>query len=151
MRCCFEVRQIENPSNLELKLAPESKSLPISFREPSISFGKRGWASHGQAYLAKECRRFRPRLKRRLMEILACPIDKHYPLELHVFEEKEEITEGLLVCTQCDRWYPISDEIPQMLPDDLREAKEDLEWLRKWKERIPERVLAQGKPFRLDQ
>ena len=28
------------------------------------------------------------------MDILACPIDKHYPLELHVYEEKEEIVEG---------------------------------------------------------
>ena len=84
------------------------------------------------------------------MEILACPIDKHYPLELHVFEEKGEITEGLLVCTECNRWYPISDEIPQMLPDDLREAKEDLEWLSKWKSQVPERVLTQGQPFRLN-
>ena len=84
------------------------------------------------------------------MEILACPIDKHYPLELHVFEEKEVITQGLLVCTECDRWYPISDEIPQMLPDDLREAKEDLEWLRKWKGQVPEKVLTQGRPFRLE-
>ena len=83
------------------------------------------------------------------MEILACPIDKYYPLELHVFEEKEEITEGLLVCPQCDRWYPIEDEIPQMLPDDLRTAKEDLSWLEKWKGRVPEKVLLQGKPFRL--
>jgi uncharacterized protein YbaR (Trm112 family) len=89
-------------------------------------------------------------LKRRLLDILACPIDKHYPLELHVFEEKEEITEGLLVCTECNRWYPISDEIPQMLPDDLREAKEDLEWLSKWKNQVPERVLTQGQPFRLN-
>lgn len=89
-------------------------------------------------------------MKRRLLDILACPIDKHYPLELHVFEEKEEITEGLLVCTECDRWYPISDEIPQMLPDDLREPKEDLEWLNKWKSRVPERILTQGKPFRLE-
>ena len=83
------------------------------------------------------------------MDILACPIDKYYPLELHVFEEKEEITEGLLVCPQCDRWYPIEDEIPQMLPDDLRTAKEDLSWLEKWKGRVPEKVLLQGKPFRL--
>jgi len=89
-------------------------------------------------------------LKRRLLDILACPIDKHYPLELHVFEEKEEITEGLLVCTECNRWYPISDEIPQMLPDDLREAKEDLEWLGKWKSQVPEKVLNQGQPFRLN-
>ncbi len=83
------------------------------------------------------------------MDILACPIDKHYPLELYVFEEKKEITEGLLVCTKCNRWYPIADEIPQMLPDDLREAKEDLEWLRRWKEQIPPKVLAEGKPFKL--
>ncbi|TMI26645.1 Trm112 family protein [Candidatus Bathyarchaeota archaeon] len=88
-------------------------------------------------------------MKRRLMEILACPIDKHYPLDLHVFEEKEEIVEGLLVCSECDRWYPISDEIPQLLPDDLRESMEDLRWLAKWKERVPERVLTSGKPFSL--
>jgi uncharacterized protein len=88
-------------------------------------------------------------LKRRLLDILACPIDKHYPLELHVFEEKEEINEGLLVCTECNRWYPISDEIPQMLPDDLRDAKEDLQWLLRWKEQAPARVVTEGKPFHL--
>jgi len=88
-------------------------------------------------------------MKRRLLDILACPIDKHYPLELYVFEEKEEINEGLLFCNECNRWYPISDEIPQMLPDDLREAREDLEWMQKWRERIPANILALGKPFRL--
>ena len=105
---------------------------------------------HGQT-LSYNPRGLNPRLglKRRLLDILACPIDKHYPLELHVFEEKEEITEGLLVCPQCDRWYPISDEIPQMLPDDLREAKDDLEWLHRWKAQVPHRVLTEGKPFRL--
>jgi uncharacterized protein YbaR (Trm112 family) len=91
----------------------------------------------------------RPLLKRRLLDILACPIDKHYPLELLVFEEGEEIIEGLLVCTACNRWYPISDEIPQMLPDDLREAKEDLQWLARWKERVPTKILSEGKPFTL--
>ena len=35
-------------------------------------------------------------IKRKLMEILACPIDKYHPLELYVFEEKEEIVEGLM-------------------------------------------------------
>ncbi len=84
------------------------------------------------------------------MEILACPIDKHYPLELHVFDEKTEIVEGLLVCPECMRWYPISDEIPQLLPDDLRESLEDLRWLAKWKDRVPAKVLSEGKPFRLN-
>jgi len=89
-------------------------------------------------------------LKRRLLDILACPMDKHYPLELYVFDEKEEINEGLLFCTECSRWYPISDEIPQMLPDDLRESREDLSWLEKWKGQVPEKVLLEGKPFRLN-
>lgn len=40
-------------------------------------------------------------MKKKLMEILACPIDKHHPLELHVFEEKDEIVEGLIVCPKC--------------------------------------------------
>jgi uncharacterized protein YbaR (Trm112 family) len=88
-------------------------------------------------------------MKRRLMEILACPIDKHYPLELHVFEEKDEIVEGMLVCVKCGRWYPITDEIPQLLPDDLRESKPELSWLEKWKDRVPQKILAEGKPFTL--
>jgi len=37
-----------------------------------------------------------------------------------------------------------------MLPDDLREAREDLEWLRKWEARVPVKVLSEGKPFRLE-
>lgn len=88
-------------------------------------------------------------VKRRLMEILACPIDKHYPLDLHIFEEKDEIVEGMLVCSECGRWYPIMDEIPQLLPDDLRESKPELSWLEKWKNKVPQRVLAEGKPFTL--
>jgi len=88
-------------------------------------------------------------VKRRLMEILACPIDKHYPLDLHVFEENDEIVEGMLVCSECGRWYPIMDEIPQLLPDDLRESKPELSWLEKWKTKVPQRVLTEGKPFTL--
>ncbi len=88
-------------------------------------------------------------MKRKLMEILACPIDKHHPLELHVFEEKEEVVEGLILCPECLRWYPIRDEIPEMLPDDLRKEAEDLPFLKKWKEKIPTKILHEGRPFRL--
>ncbi len=83
------------------------------------------------------------------MEILACPIDKHHPLELHVFEEKEEIVEGIIVCPKCLRWYPIRDEIPEMLPDELREKKEEIEFLKRWREKIPKIILSEGKPFNL--
>jgi len=86
-------------------------------------------------------------MKHRLMELLACPMCKHHPLELHVFDEKEEIVEGLIVCPACNRFYPIIQEIPHMLPDELREANEDLEFLKKWKEKVPEKILKEGKPF----
>jgi len=85
------------------------------------------------------------------MEILACPIDKHYPLELYIFEEGDEIVEGIIVCPKCMRWYPIRDEIPEMLPDELRNKREEIEFLRKWRDKIPEKILLEGKPFNLSE
>ena len=81
------------------------------------------------------------------MDILACPICKHYPLDLYVFEEKEEVVEGLIACQSCKRWYPIIDEIPYMLPDELRDRKDDLPFMKKWKDSFPETILKEGKPF----
>ncbi|TRO43483.1 Trm112 family protein [Candidatus Bathyarchaeota archaeon] len=89
-------------------------------------------------------------MKRKLMEILACPIDKHHPLDLHVFDEKNEVVEGIIVCAECNRFYPIIDEIPHMLPDNLRSKDEDLKFLKKWIEKLPEKVKTQGKPFNLE-
>jgi uncharacterized protein YbaR (Trm112 family) len=83
------------------------------------------------------------------MDILACPIDKNFPLELHVFEEKEEIKMGIIICQKCLRWYPIQDDIPEMLPDQLREKKNGIQFLKKWKHIIPEKILQEGKPFNL--
>jgi len=74
---------------------------------------------------------------------------KFYPLELHVFEEKEEIVEGVIICPKCLRWYPIRDEIPEMLPDELREEKDELPFLQKWKAKISQKILTEGKPFNL--
>ena len=83
------------------------------------------------------------------MEILACPIDKYYPLKLIVFDEKDEIVEGIIICSKCLRWYPIKEEIPEMLPDELREQKEDTKFLIKWRSLFPSKILKQGKPFNL--
>jgi uncharacterized protein YbaR (Trm112 family) len=90
-------------------------------------------------------------MKKRLMEILACPICKHHPLELKVFKEGEEIEEGILTCPECERWYPIIETIPHMLPDELREEREDRDFLVKWKKEAPDRVLCSGKPLNLGQ
>jgi len=89
-------------------------------------------------------------MQRRLLDILACPIDKHFPLEMLEFDASgETIVEGILICRECSRYYPISEEIPVMLPDNLRSRKEDLAFLEKWKMRIPDSVLKAGRPWNL--
>jgi len=90
-------------------------------------------------------------MRRKLLDILACPIDKHYPLQLLEFSTKEPdvIVDGVLLCDACKRFYPIVDEIPVMLPDELRSRREDLEFLGKWKDRLPQETLVSGKPVNL--
>jgi hypothetical protein len=36
-----------------------------------------------------------------------------------------------------------------MLPDELRKQNEDLPFLKKWKSKVPEKIVAEGKPFNL--
>lgn len=89
-------------------------------------------------------------IKQELLEILACPMCKgdieYKPSEDFVYCEKcdirvlaerakskeeackkcggspAKIIKGeVLLCKSCGRWYPIIDDIPHMLPDDLRE------------------------------
>src|SRR6187399_3270638 len=33
-----------------------------------------------------------------------------------------EIDDGLLICGTCGRWYPVSKQLPEILPDHLRDA-----------------------------
>ncbi|MFX1285408.1 MAG: Trm112 family protein [Promethearchaeota archaeon] len=89
-------------------------------------------------------------MKKDLLEILACPICKNPELELYIFKEDGvEIETGLIVCSECNRFYPIKGTIPVMLPDDLRKKDEDLKFLRSNQEKIPAKVLTEGKPFSL--
>ena len=63
-----------------------------------------------------------------------------------------EVEEGLLRCPKCGRWYPIGsavETIPELMPDYDRERERDLEWLAKWKDKVPEEILREGKPFTL--
>lgn len=126
-----------------------------------------------------------------MLDILACPMDKNYPLdliELHVKEFENDnlsgesnfvkddknskknnllinqendirgeenkdkiivIIEGILYCQKCLRFYPIIDEIPIMLPDELREKEKDLEFLNRWKNNIPQNILNNANPWHL--
>jgi uncharacterized protein YbaR (Trm112 family) len=55
-------------------------------------------------------------MKRKLLEILACPLCRG-DLKLEIMEEKDgEIRTGLLSCAACRQSYPIVDGIPNLLP-----------------------------------
>ena len=63
-------------------------------------------------------------MRKDMMEILACPVDKS-PLELTIVKEDgDEVVMGSLKCTKCGEVYPIEDTIPNLLPPDLRRAME---------------------------
>ena len=85
-----------------------------------------------------------------MTEILACPIDKNYPLELFEIKEKENtIIEGALFCSKCSRFYPIIEEIPIMLPDELRDKKQEMEFLKINKDTLPEKIITKAIPWHL--
>jgi uncharacterized protein YbaR (Trm112 family) len=118
-------------------------------------------------------------MRKSLLEILACPIDKHSPLELieiNVYPTSESssdnrsdhrktlgelsyndttydnviVKEGVLFCSRCSRFFPIIDEIPIMLPDELREREKDLRFLLEWETKIPNKILDHGVPWHID-
>jgi uncharacterized protein YbaR (Trm112 family) len=89
-------------------------------------------------------------MNRKLMEILACPIDKYYPLELVELNSKDEIiSEGVIFCSKCSRYYPIIEDIPIMLPDELRDKNQDIEFLDKYKSSLPDKIAIKGSPWHL--
>ncbi len=60
-------------------------------------------------------------MRRKLMDILVCPMCRG-ELRLKVGVERDgEIVEGSLTCKACDEIYPIEDTIPNMLPPSLRD------------------------------
>ncbi|MFX1573124.1 MAG: Trm112 family protein [Promethearchaeota archaeon] len=61
-----------------------------------------------------------------------------------------EIDSGLLFCKNCNRWYPIIDTIPQMLPDQYRDEKKETEFLQSNKNLLDEEFLNQElRPFNI--
>lgn len=73
-------------------------------------------------------------MRRDLVDILACPLDKS-ELRLDVTRAEadadgtdgtdSEVIEGTLTCTACGEAYPIAEGIPNLLPPDLRAAMAD--------------------------
>ena len=62
-------------------------------------------------------------MKRKLMDILVCPVCKGQ-LKLTIKEEKQdEIITGSLYCAKCNVTYPIIEGIPQLLPQEKNAQK----------------------------
>ena len=61
-------------------------------------------------------------MRRDLLDILACPIDKAELRLDPTAEDADEVLTGTLTCTQCGEAYPITEGIPNLLPPDLRDV-----------------------------
>ena len=69
---------------------------------------------------------------------------------LNKIKVETEIESGLLFCDKCNRWYPIIDTIPQMLPDQFRDKKKEIEFLKINKNLLDEEFFNKNlKPFNL--
>jgi uncharacterized protein YbaR (Trm112 family) len=89
-------------------------------------------------------------MNKKMMDILVCPIDKQFPLEsIEVKSNEQIVIEGVLYCSKCNRFYPIIEEIPIMLPDELRDKKQDIDFLEKNKEKLPEKIIKGANPWHL--
>lgn len=59
------------------------------------------------------------------------------------------IKTAVLYCPDCKHWYPVRDGIVVMLTDNKRKRERDLDFLRKYADKIPEHIVREGKPFNL--
>ena len=67
---------------------------------------------------------------------------------LNKFKLETEIESGLIFCNKCNRWYPIIETIPQMLPDEFRNEEKEIKFLQNNKNLLDEEFFKQDlKPF----
>ena len=60
-------------------------------------------------------------MRKKLLDILCCPVCKGDLLLTVTDENDEEIVTGSLRCIRCSREYPIEEGIPDLLPRDSGE------------------------------
>ncbi len=69
---------------------------------------------------------------------------------INKIKTETEINTGLLFCEECKRWYPIIESIPQMLPDEYRDEKAEIQFLKTNKDLLDSAFFKQNlKPFNL--
>jgi len=69
---------------------------------------------------------------------------------LNKIKIETEVETGLLFCSECMRWYPIIETIPQMLPDEYRDEKAEIQFLKTNKDLLDNAFFKQNlKPFNI--
>lgn len=69
---------------------------------------------------------------------------------LNKIKVETEIETGILFCSECMRWYPIIETIPQMLPDEYRDEKAEIQFLKTNKDLLDNAFFKQNlKPFNI--
>ena len=89
-------------------------------------------------------------MKKILLDILVCPMDKYFPLECFELKWKDDnIEQGVLYCRKCNRFYLIIDEIPVMLPDEFRAEETEKKFLEDNKEKLPSKIINNARPWHI--
>jgi uncharacterized protein YbaR (Trm112 family) len=72
-------------------------------------------------------------MKLETIKKLCCPFDKSdLILKPIAGDERNNIFEGILICSECNRIYPIVSGIPIMSPDEYRDFKLEQPMLENW-------------------
>ena len=81
-------------------------------------------------------------MKISLLEYIHCPVcENTFDLLATAQKSAGEIEEGLLTCRQCNRWFPVRDSLPEILPDSLRSKENDLLFLNSIASRLEPNVI----------
>ncbi|MGQ3586224.1 Trm112 family protein [Ornithobacterium rhinotracheale] len=79
-------------------------------------------------------------MEKRIIDKMCCPFD-HSDLKLTIFKmEGENVEEGLFICPECGRYFPIISGIPIMSPDEYREPDFERNFLIKWRDMLPKEI-----------
>lgn len=93
-----------------------------------------------------------------LFDLLLCPYCGLGPPvpELQLFKLKSSeikhgirIHFGVIYCEGCSRFWMINDEILYMPPDNIRDKKKELDFLKQWENKLPSYIVRKAKPYNL--
>lgn len=107
--------------------------------------------------LSKKCLSLvQTEIKKKISEFSHKPNEKNIETilpELYFLNKikiETEIESGLLFCEKCKRWFPIVETIPQMLPDEYRDEKKEVQFLKTNKNLLGDEFFTEDlKPFNI--